>query len=202
MRALKFKGQKGRSSSKEYLIPSLAYCKAWRWRLRIRDTSSSCLTRAYITRTSRDLFKGGLEATSGGVLSSHAKVWSVPGQEVWRAHILRLHSLCLSDADRNDEALQAAANAHELCKDAFPELARQMTKLKSLAAISGNKDAGDGVQGALALTQYVRSGGCKDAEEAESTLKDAWSKVDSASELCGRLLINHQRAWIWRQWQR
>ena len=85
-----------------------------------------------------------------------------PGQEVWRAHILRLHSLCLSDADRNDEALQAAANAHELCKDAFPELARQMTKLKShIAAISGNKDAGDGVQGALALTQYVRSGGAK-----------------------------------------
>lgn len=191
VRALASKGQKGQELVKGVLDSLTCLLQGLevaledpRYKFLVLDAS------IHYANISRPIQRAGLRrhlVESSAVIAKGLETF--PGQEVWRAHILRLHSLCLSDADRNDEALQAAANAHELCKDAFPELARQMTKLKShIAAISGNKDAGDGVQGALALTQYVRSGGCKDAEEAESTLKDAWSKVDSASELCGEAI--------------
>lgn len=103
----------------------------------------------------------------------------ISGHEHWRAHTLRLHALCLSDAGKNDEALQVATNAHRLCSETLPSLGVLMVKLKShISALSGKKESGDGAVGALALAQYVRSGACATAEEAAMTLKEAWTKVD------------------------
>ena len=107
---------------------------------------------------------------------------SVAGHEAWRSHFMRLHALCLSDADKNDEALQVASRAYELCKDTVPSLSKTMVKLKShIGALSGKKEGGEGADGAAALVQYVRSGACKDAAEVESTLKEAWGQVDPAA---------------------
>ena len=107
---------------------------------------------------------------------------SVTGHEAWRSHFMRLHALCLSDADKNDEALQVASKAYELCKDAIPALSTTIVKLKShIGALSGKKEGGDGADGAAALVQFVRSGACKDVAEVESTLKEAWGQVDPAA---------------------
>ena len=107
---------------------------------------------------------------------------SIAGHEAWRAHFLRLHALCLSDADKNDEALQVASKAYDLCKETVPELSDTMVKLKShISALSGKKEGGDGADGAAALVQFVRSGACKDVAEVESTLKEAWAQVDPAA---------------------
>ena len=106
----------------------------------------------------------------------------VAGHEAWRAHFLRLHALCLSDADKNDEALQVASKAYDLSKETVPELSNTMVKLKShIGALSGKKESGDGADGVAALVQFVRSGACKDAAEVESTLKEAWAQVDPAA---------------------
>ena len=107
---------------------------------------------------------------------------SIVGREAWRAQFLRLHALCLSDADKNDEALQVASKAYDLCKENVPELSNTMVKLKShIGALSGKKEGGDGADGVAALVQFVRSGACKDAVEVESTLKEAWAQVDPAA---------------------
>ena len=58
-------------------------------------------------------------------------------------HTLRLHALCLSDAGKNDEALQVATNAHRLCSETLPSLGVLMVKLKShISALSGKKESG------------------------------------------------------------
>ena len=134
----------------------------------------------HYSRISRPLHKTGtrrhLVEYSAHVVSGLEKI---SGHEHWRAHTLRLHALCLSDAGKNDEALQVATNAHGLCNERLPSLGVLMVKLKShIGALSGKKEAGDGAVGALALAQYVRSGACATAEEAATTLKEAWTKVD------------------------
>ena len=81
----------------------------------------------------------------------------ISGHEHWRAHTLRLHALCLSDAGKNDEALQVATNAHRLCSETLPSLGVLMVAGSHISALSGKKES-DGAVGALALAQYVRSG--------------------------------------------
>jgi tetratricopeptide (TPR) repeat protein len=107
----------------------------------------------------------------------------VSGHEEWKTHNLRLHALCLSDGGKIDDAIKTASDAYELCKTSAPCLVPLLVRLKShISSLSGKKDtAGEGVEGASMLIQYVRSGVFKDADELKTMLMDAWKKVDVAA---------------------
>ena len=107
----------------------------------------------------------------------------VSGHEEWKAHHLRIHALCLSDAGKNADALKVASDAVDLCKANVPELSVLAIKMKShVSSLEGLKEGGDGVDGAIALMQHVRSGACADIEDVKNTLIEAWKLVDPAAE--------------------
>ena len=107
----------------------------------------------------------------------------VSGHEEWKAHNLRIHALCLSDAGKNADALKVASDAVDLCKASVPELSTLAIKVKShVSSLEGSKEGGDGEDGAVSLMQHVRSGACADAEDVKNTLIEAWKLVDPAAE--------------------
>ena len=73
-------------------------------------------------------------------------------------------------------------------------------KVKShVSSLEGLKEGGDGVDGAIALMQHVRSGACADIEDIKNTLIEAWKLVDPAAEKKLQRM-SPQRMLNWTSW--